>query len=268
MLVYGIQPGEKVAILSTNWPQWAISDFALSYLPLSHIFERTVGQFATLASGAAIAYAESIEQIQQNLKEVRLTVLCTVPRQLEKVYSAVNQKVSRMPKCMQNSRLLQRSIQKKIRSGLSGRIRLVVSGGAGLAEEIAEFFNKSGVPVYEGYGMTESAPVICANPLGEARPGTVGRPIPGVEVKLAEDGELLVKGPNVTQGYYRAPEATAELFTPDGWLQTEDIAAIHDGYVSIVIGKRIFSYWQPVKILPHGPSKTKLHSAPISQKRC
>jgi long-chain acyl-CoA synthetase len=214
------------------------SDLALSYLPLSHIFERTVGQFAVLSSGAAIAYAENIEKIQQNLQEVRPTVLCTVPRLLEKVYAKINERIANLPRILHILRLVDPLVRKKLKAGFGGRIRFMVSGGAGLAAEIAEFFTAAKLPVYEGYGMTEAAPVICANPLGEARAGTVGLPIPGVAVKLGEDGELLAKGPNVMLGYYNNPEETAKTITEDGWLYTGDVAQIENGYVRIVDRKK------------------------------
>lgn len=214
------------------------SDLALSYLPLSHIFERTVGQFAVLSSGATIAYAESIEKIQQNLKEVRPTVLCTVPRLLEKVFAKINERTEHLPRILHTFRLVDPLVGRKLRSGFGGRIRFIVSGGAGLAAEIAEFFTKANLPVYEGYGMTEASPVICANPFGQARAGTVGRPIPGVQVKLAEDGELLARGPSIMLGYYNNPEETAKTVTEDGWLHTGDLANIEDGYVRIVDRKK------------------------------
>lgn len=214
------------------------SDVGLSYLPLSHIFERTVGQFAALASGAAIAYAESIEKIQQNLKEVQPTIFCTVPRLLEKVYAGVRQKTKKVARIPLISQLINRLVKRKLREGLGGRIRLIVSGGAGLAADIAEFFTNAGIPVYEGYGMTEAAPVICANPLNASRAGSVGLPIPGVQVRVSDDGELLVQGPNVMQGYYKDPVSTEEAFTSDGWLRTGDIAAFEEGYVKIVDRKK------------------------------
>ncbi|MDQ0189616.1 AMP-binding protein [Alicyclobacillus cycloheptanicus] len=228
-------------------------DVSLSYLPLSHIFERTVEEYALLSTGATVAYAEGIDNIQENLKEIRPTILVSVPRLLEKVYSGVRAKLEDAPKPIRG--MVTKAIQsqknaglsflaadklvfKKLREGLGGRIRAVVSGGAGLAGEIAHFYIKAGIPVYEGYGMTEAAPVIAANPFGASRPGTVGKPIPGVEVKLAEDGELLVRGPNVMMGYYKQPEETARTLA-DGWLHTGDIAEIlPDGYVRIVDRKK------------------------------
>ena len=230
------------------------TDVSLSYLPLSHIFERTVEEYAMLSTGATVVYAEGIETIQQNLLEVSPTVLVTVPRLLEKVYSGVQMKLNQAPlpirsilrKGIQSNRtsgftyrLVDRLLYKKLREGLGGQVRAVVSGGAGLAKDIAEFYIRAGIPIYEGYGMTEAAPVIAANPFGASRPGTVGHPIPGVEVKTAEDGELLVRGQNVMLGYYNAPEETEKTVTSDGWLHTGDIAELEqDGYIRIVDRKK------------------------------
>jgi long-chain acyl-CoA synthetase len=228
------------------------SDVGLSYLPLSHIFERTVGQFASLSLGGTIAYAEGIDKIQQNLLEIRPTVLITVPRLLEKVYAKVQEQLQALPalprRVLENGmrsdksngityRLVDTLVFRKLRAALGGRLRLVISGGAALAAEIASFYMRAGIPVYEGYGMTESAPVISVNPLDEPRPGTVGKPLPGVEVKIAEDGELLVRGPNVMMGYYKQPEET-QAALEDGWLHTGDIAEIIDGYIRIVDRKK------------------------------
>jgi len=231
-------------------------DISLSYLPLSHIFERTVGQFSTLAAGATIVYAERIETVRDNILEVQPTLLVTVPRLLEKVYTGVLQKVKSLPSPL--SKQIQRDfgqlnaakrgfsywlanilVYKKLKAGLGRRMRLIVTGGAGLAPEIAAFYLRAGVFVCEGYGMTESSPVIAANRIADIRPGTVGPPIPGVQVRLAADGELQVKGPNVMQGYYREPESTRVAITADGWLCTGDIATIStDGYIQIVDRKK------------------------------
>ncbi|WDL98588.1 AMP-binding protein [Alicyclobacillus sp. ALC3] len=230
------------------------TDLTLSYLPLSHIFERTVEEFALLSTGATVCYSEGIDKIQENLAEICPTILISVPRLLEKVYSKVQAQIEDAPKAIKgilnkgiqgerNSgmayRLVDRLVFKKLRVGLGGRVRAVVSGGAGLSGDIARFYTKAGIPVYEGYGMTETAPVIAANPFGQSRPGTVGRAVPGVEVRTAEDGELLVRGPNVMMGYYKQADETKKTVSEDGWLHTGDIAEIEpDGYIRIVDRKK------------------------------
>ncbi len=231
----------------------SMDDISLSYLPLSHIFERTVGQFASLVSGCTIAYAEGINKIQENLLEVRPTILITVPRLLEKVYAKVQEQLARAPGPVRQMvqatlksgktngityRLVDTLVFSKVRGALGGRLRLIVSGGAALNAEIASFYAQAGIPVCEGYGMTESAPVIAVNPIGAQRPGTVGKPIPGVEVKITQDGELLVRGPNVMIGYYRQPEETKSALDEDGWLHTGDIAEMDDGYIRIIDRKK------------------------------
>lgn len=230
------------------------TDLTLSYLPLSHIFERTVEEFALLSTGATVCYSEGIDKIQENLVEICPTILISVPRLLEKVYSKVQGQLEDAPKAIKGIlnkgiqgerntgmayRLVDRLVFKKLRAGLGGRVRAVVSGGAGLSGEIARFYTKAGIPVYEGYGMTEAAPVIAANPFGQSRPGTVGRAVPGVEVRTAEDGELLVRGPNVMMGYYKQDDETKKTISEDGWLHTGDIAEIEpDGYIRIVDRKK------------------------------
>lgn len=225
-------------------------DVTLSYLPLSHILERTVGHYCVLTAGATIAYAEGIEHIQENLREVSPTLLVTVPRLLEKVYTGIQQKVERAPRPIRH--LLRSSarhsplrrtlanalVYTKLRAGFGGRMRGIISGGAGLAQSIAAFYQEAGIPVCEGYGMTETAPVIAVNRLDDIHPGTVGRPLPNVEVLLAADGELLVRGPNVMRGYYHDPLSTDEAIDREGWLHTGDIAAIEGGYVRIVERKK------------------------------
>ncbi|MBX6353287.1 MAG: long-chain fatty acid--CoA ligase [Thermoflavifilum sp.] len=229
-------------------------DVSLSFLPLSHIFERTVGQYAALSVGGTVVYADSVDTVPQQLLEVKPTILITVPRLLEKVYAKVQENLAHAPAPVRRMaeqvssqgkasgfqyRLVDRLVYRKLRAALGGRIRYVVSGGAGLNAQIAKFYIGAGIPIYEGYGMTEAAPVIAANPYGASRPGTVGKPIPGVEVRIAEDGELLVRGPNVMMGYYKQPDETEKTIDPDGWLHTGDIAELDpDGYLRIVDRKK------------------------------
>ncbi len=251
------------------------TDVSLSFLPLSHILERTVGQFTLLASGAAIVYAEGIDKIQQNLSEVKPTILITVPRLLEKVYAKVQSQIEHAPGIVRsvlqkgltqssglNYRLVDWLVYRKLREGMGGRIRVIVSGGASLSPEIASFYIRAGLPIHEGYGMTESSPVIAANRYGENRAGTVGPSIPGVEIRLAEDGELLVKGPNVMMGYYNAPSETEKVLK-DGWLQTGDIAEIVDGYVRIIDRKKNILVLATGKNVAPGPIENAIVTSPF-----
>ena len=241
-------------------------DIALSFLPLSHVFER-MAEYLYLAAGGGIAYAESMDTIAANLLEVRPTVLCAVPRVLEKLHAKILENVERQsaarrrlfawavatgkarlarvlegrtvpPVLAARAALADRLVFSKIKARLGGRVRLLVSGGAPLARELAEFFLGTGIVVLEGYGLTESSPVIALNAPGHMRPGTVGQVIPGVEVRIAEDGEILARGPNVMKGYFGNEEATREVIR-DGWLATGDIGSLDgDGYLVITDRKK------------------------------
>ncbi len=241
-------------------------DVTLSFLPLTHVFERMV-EFAYLAAGAGIAFAESIEAVPQNIAEVRPTVVASVPRLFEKVQARVLDTVRASPLvrrlifalalkvgrdralALLDGRavpLLARVLHPvtdhlvftKLRDKLGGRLRFFISGGAPLAREVAEFFYAAGIRVLEGYGLTETSPVIAVNTLDRTRLGTVGPVIPGIEVRLAGDGEILVRGPNVMKGYFRNDVATREAIV-DGWFYTGDIGLIDaDGFLKITDRKK------------------------------
>lgn len=270
--------GVPKGVMLTNWnfvsnvttcaPLFQISekDTVLSFLPLSHVLERMVC-FAYLYKGASIAFAESLETVAQNLIEIRPHIMVSVPRVFEKIYSRI------MDNILESSRLKRKIFfwsaevgkkyarldlgKKRIPAGLKlkrkiahklvfskilartgGRARFFVSGGAPLAKDIAEFFYAIGLVVLEGYGLTETSPVIAVNTIKEMKFGTVGKPIPGVEVKIAEDGEILVKGPNVMKGYYKKEEETAEVFEGE-WFHTGDIGYLDDeGFLVITDRKK------------------------------
>jgi long-chain acyl-CoA synthetase len=210
-------------------------DTCLSFLPLSHIFERMGGHFTMWYAGACIAFAESVESVTENLIEVQPTILVSVPRLYEKMNARVlasvaeaswvrqklfewAQQVGRqrvqleqasrpVPAWLQvQASVADRLVFSKLRQRLGGRIRFMISGGAPLAPGIAEFFHAAGLIILEGYGLTETSPVIAANPLDRPRIGSVGPPVDGVEVRIAEDGEILARGPNVMSGYLGMPE--------------------------------------------------------------
>lgn len=243
------------------------NDVLLSFLPLSHSFERMAGNYTAMACGATIAYAESIETVQANLVEVRPHVVTTVPRLFERMYTRVMKQIDAAPpqrkkiffwaidvgkkyaaarkaKKFAPFLLLQRAIAdrlvySKLREKLGGRIKFMVSGGAALPKEFGEFFEAVGILILEGYGLTETSPVISVNRFSDYRFGTVGRPIPNVEVKIAPDGEILARGPNIMKGYWNLPEETAAVIEPDGWFHTGDIGEFDsDGFLRITDRKK------------------------------
>ncbi|MGD8394681.1 MAG: long-chain fatty acid--CoA ligase [Candidatus Eiseniibacteriota bacterium] len=244
------------------------TDTCLSFLPLSHVFERTCGHYVMFHKGVSIAYAESLETVQQNLVEVRPTLMISVPRLYEKIHARVMTMVAASPplrrrifhwaldvgwrgarRRMTGRRaggllalrlaLADRLVFAKLRARTGGRIRLFISGGAPLPAEIARFFLAAGFDIYEGYGLTETAPVLCANRPGKVKLGTVGQAVPGVELRVAEDGEVVVRGANVMRGYYRDDIATREILDEDGWLRTGDVGTIDDdGHLTITDRKK------------------------------
>jgi long-chain acyl-CoA synthetase len=243
------------------------TDRALSFLPLSHVFERTV-DYLFLRRGVAIHYAPSIERVPPLLLEVRPSVLASVPRLYERAYLRALANVAKETPFRQRlfrwalragkryaaararGRLVSpwlaleraiaaRLVYSKIRARFGGRLRFAIAGGAALGEQVAEFFEAVGIPLYEGYGLTESSPVLAANCPEASRRGSVGRPIPGVEIRIADDGEILARGPGVMQGYWGNEEATREAVDDEGWLHTGDIGRIDaDGFLFITDRKK------------------------------
>ncbi len=266
-------------------------DVALEFLPLAHVYERSVG-YGYLSRGVSIAYLEQIEAVAEALLEVHPTMTAAVPRFFEKLYANILEKGHRETglkrkifdwalRVAQESvpwraygkkassglqlrwSIADRLVYSKIREGLGGKIRTFCSGGAPLAPELTEFFWSLNVRVFQGYGLTETAPVVTANLPTANKVGTVGRPIPHVEVRIAEDGEILVKGPNVMQGYYRKPAETREVLTEDGWFRTGDIGKLDaDGYLIITDRKKELLKTAAGKFVAPAPIENMLKSCP------
>jgi long-chain acyl-CoA synthetase len=266
-------------------------DTHLSFLPLNHIFERTAGYNVMIYAGATIAYAESIEKAALNLQEVRPTILLAVPRFYEKLIDRAMEVAKaagfpRAPMALWGRRVaerwaalklngrsvspllaLQHAIADKLvysvlRRRLGGRIRSCFSGGAALARETALFFHGVGMPIMEGYGLTETSPVIAVNTPKHYKLGTVGRPIQGVEVRIAGDGEILVRGPSVMKGYWNRPEETAAALQ-DGWFHTGDIGELDgDGFLRITDRKKDIIVTSGGKKIAPQPIQNSLKKSP------
>ena len=241
-------------------------DVAISFLPLAHVYGRML-DYTYLFHGITVAYVEAVEHVAQALLEIRPTLLAAVPRVFEKIYTRVMEQGSKQTGYKrkifdwsmqvasrsalwrsgeQNTTsqvklawgLADKLVYSKIREGTGGKLRLVFSGGAPLAKELAEFFWAIGVPIYQGYGLTETSPVLTSN-YPNNRMGSSGIPIPNVELRIAEDGEILAKGPCIMQGYYKSAEATREVLSTDGWFSTGDIGYLDkDNYLFITDRKK------------------------------
>ena len=250
----------------SNIIEFSASDTVLSFLPLSHVLERMV-TFTYVYKGCSIAYAENAETVAHNLLEIRPQIMVSVPRVFEKIYSrvmdtvlsssslkrkiffwgvgvgkAVGQKKltgkSVGPALKFKHNLAGKLVFSKILEKTGGRVRFFVSGGAPLSKDIAEFFYAIGLVVLEGYGLTETSPVLAVNTFEALRFGTVGKVLPGVEIKIAPDGEILAKGPNIMKEYYKKPEETRDVFE-NGWFKTGDIGFIDaDGFLTITDRKK------------------------------
>ena len=243
------------------------ADTLLSFLPLCHSFERMGGYYTALACGATIAFAESIETVRDNLLEIRPTLMTTVPRLFERIYARILRQVEAGPATQRKifhwavrvgkryargrrrgsvdaslrlqHALASRLVFSRLQKRTGGRIRFFASGGAALSRDLGEFFEAIGITILEGYGLTETSPVLTVNRLDDYKFGTVVKPIPGVEIKIAEDGEILAKGPNIMKGYFNNQAATAEVIDREGWFHTGDIGMFDpEGHLVITDRKK------------------------------
>ena len=236
-------------------------DLMLSFLPMSHSLERNLGYYLPILAGSQVAYARSVPQLAEDLVQVRPTILIAVPRIFERIYQRITQKLKEDKAIVrklfyktvsvglrrfeiQQKRaawkpalllwpLLEKLVASKVQQRLGGRLRFAVSGGAPLAPEIAQFFIGLGVPIQQGYGLTETSPVVSANPLEDNVPASVGRPVAGVEVKIGRQDELLTRGSSVMLGYWNDPAATKKVIESDGWFHTGDQARIENDHIYI-----------------------------------
>ena len=252
---------------SSSHLKFAEDDSTLSVLPLSHVLER-MAMYMYLYHGMATYFGESLDTIGPNLREVKPTIFVGVPRIFEKIFARVKEKTAEKGRlnvaflnwavgvardCARLStrhqkipallglkwKLADKLIFSKLRTALGGRIRLLVSGGAALPEDLALLYIGAGLPIVQGYGLTETSPVITAGVMEDNRVGTVGKPIRNVEVRIAADGEIESRGPNVMRGYYNKPDETRAVFTEDGWFKTGDIGRVdEDGFLHITDRKK------------------------------
>ena len=244
------------------------TDVTVPFLPLCHVFERIAGHFYGMKVGVTAHYAQNLETIVEDIKTKKPTIILAVPRVCEKIYARIVSQVKQQPAWKQRvfawagdvgarvgalrerkkplptllawqHQLAFNLVYKKLNDALGGRVRWMTAAGAPLSREIADFFNASGIFVIEGYGLTETTAPATLNVINDYRFGTTGKPLPCNEVKIAPDGEILIKGGNVIRGYWKMPEQTKNFFTPDGWLMTGDIGRLdEDGFLAITDRKK------------------------------
>jgi long-chain acyl-CoA synthetase len=265
-------------------------DLAVSFLPLAHVYGRML-DYVYLFQGCPVAYVEVVENVAQALLEVHPTILAAVPRFFEKIYARLMEQGSKATgakrkifnfsiktareaagwRCGEKSASLgvklkwaiaDKLVYSKIRAGTGGKLRLVMSGGAPLSKEMAEFFWAIGIPIYQGYGLTETSPVLTSN-YPKNRVGSSGRPIANVQIHIADDGEILAKGPCVMQGYYKSPEATRDVLSEDGWFRTGDIGYLDkDNYLFITDRKKDLLKTAGGKFVAPQPIENALKTSP------
>src|SRR5271167_4337483 len=265
-------------------------DLAVSFLPLAHVYGRML-DYVYIFQGCPVAYVEVVENVSQALLEVHPTILAAVPRFFEKIYARLMEQGTKTSgakrkifdfsiktareaagwRCGEKRAstavklkwaIANKLVYSKIRAGTGGRLRLVMSGGAPLSKEMAEFFWAIGIPIYQGYGLTETSPVLTSN-YPRNRVGSSGNPIPNVQIRIADDGEILAKGPCVMQGYFKAPEATRAVLSEDGWFKTGDIGYLDkDNYLFITDRKKDLIKTAAGKFVAPQPIENSLKTSP------
>jgi len=266
------------------------TDVALSFLPLAHVYGRML-DYIYLFNGVSVAYVEAVDLVPQALLEIRPSVIAAVPRFFEKIYAKLMEQGSKTTGIKRTLfdwavdvarraapwrtgakgaslflkaqwALANKLVYKKIRAGTGGKLRMVFSGGAPLSKELAEFFWSIGIPIYQGYGLTETSPILTSN-YPQNRSGSSGRPIPNVLIRVAEDGEILAKGPCVMQGYYKGQDATREVIDEEGWFHTGDIGHLDaDNYLFITDRKKDLIKTAGGKFVAPQPIENALKTSP------
>jgi len=269
----------------TGYVSGAGGEILLSFLPLTHVFART-NYYLALSRGSSL-YFTTPDNLVADMQDVRPTMLITVPRVLEKVYakildnsyaaSGIKGQIARwgLSLAQKNTgdvgtlgqmqwKIADPLVFKRWRQAFGGRIKFLISGGAALSREIADVFGKAGLPVLQGYGLTETSPVIAFNRPGENRPGTVGRAVSGVEIRLADDGEILTRGPHVMAGYFEDEEQTHDVMSSDGWFATGDVGEMsEDGYLTITDRKKDLFKLSTGKYVTPQPLENRMAASPL-----
>jgi long-chain acyl-CoA synthetase len=271
---------------STRELNFLEGDISISFLPLSHITARHV-DFAQLCGGVTLAYCPIIEDLPRAMKQIRPTIFIAVPRVYEKIYNGVQRQIGqgakrkvyrwalrvgehyestilalKRPRSL-SWKLANKLVFSKVMEAMGGRVRMFISGGAPLGRELAEWYAKIGIVIHEGYGLTETSPVIALNTPGAHKLGSVGRPLTNIEVRIADDGELLVRGPSVFSGYWNMPQETANAFE-NGWFKTGDIAHLDaDGFLSITDRKKDLIKTSGGKFIAPQPIENSLKTNPL-----
>lgn len=273
----------QIKATSEIYPLCPGKDKILTCLPMAHVFERMVGYYY-ISTGASLYFADDIKKVGALMREIKPTVMTLVPRLLEKVYAKMHSSIEDQSPFKQKilNRAFKRAIEKvpgkaslmdkvyeklvyrKLREALGGNLEMLIVGGSALSESMEHFFRNAGFNVYQGYGLTETSPVIAVNYPGNVRYRSVGKIYPGVEVKIAEDNEILAKGPNVMTGYHNNPEATEEVMSSDGWLHTGDLGSLdEEGYLTITGRKKEMFKTSNGKYVSPVPIEQQLCKSPL-----